>query len=127
MTDDGMVMVQHRRPLPEHVRRHPLATMTGIELFGEILAADYHWRPLSSRQKAALTAAYDKALNALPSDTPDGTLVPLPQLPAGTHPATLTSLVRRHLATANGRLTLLAVEVLTHRLPDKAGQAGDGT
>ncbi len=125
MTDD-MVVVQRRRPLPENVRRHPLATLTGIELFGMILAADHHWRPLTARQKTALTAAYDEALHALPPGTPDGTLVPLPPLQAGTHPSTLKSLVRRHLATSDGRLTLLAVEVLTHRLPDKPSPAHDG-
>jgi hypothetical protein len=109
---DGRVQVQRRH----HPRTpHPLATRSGIELLGMLIAADQHWRPLSARQKTVLTEAYRTALAAVPDDVPDGTTVPLPVLPDGVHPATLRSLHRRGLAT-DGRLTPLGVEVCSYAL-----------
>lgn len=97
--------------------RHPLATRSGAELLGMMIAADQHWRPLTARQKTALRTAYQDALAAIPDGTPDGTVVPLPLLPHGTHPATARSLNRRGLA-ADGRLTTLAIEVLRYVPPE---------
>jgi hypothetical protein len=108
---DGRVQVQHHHPRTPH----PLATRGGIEMLGMLIAADQHWRPLTARQKVVLAEAYRAALAAVPVDVPDGTEVPLPVLPDGVHPATARSLHRRGLA-ADGRLTLLGVEVCSYAL-----------
>jgi hypothetical protein len=113
----GQVVLQRSHPRPRV--QHPLATRGGIELLGLLLAAGQHWRPLTARQRTALRTAYQRAIAAIPHDAPDGTVVPLPQLPAGTHRATVRSLIRRDLATPDGRLTILAVEVLAHVPDDK--------
>lgn len=87
--------------------RHPLATRRGMLALSECFAASQHWRSLSERQRTALRTAYRQALAAArPGDT-----VPLPPLPADTHPATARSLTRRGLASG-GKLTPLAVEVV---------------
>ncbi|OSY36109.1 MULTISPECIES: hypothetical protein [Pseudonocardia] len=86
---------------------YPLATRSGIETLGLILAAGEHWSPLTARQKIVLSEAYHHTLDGLA----DGDVVPLPALPAGVHPATVRSLERRGLV-ADGALTALAVEVV---------------
>lgn len=86
---------------------HPLARRDGIHALAAILAARSHWRPLTARQKTALQAAYDHAL----ATAGVGERVPLPALPADTHPATVRALARRGLA-ADGAMTGLAVEVV---------------
>lgn len=99
---------------------HPLAARGGIEALGLIIAAQDHWRGLSPRQRDALQAAYDAALaGAKPGD-----VLPLPALPAGTHPATVRALERRRLAD-DGALTPLAVEVTRWctRRPEKRERA----
>ncbi len=104
----GQVRVLPRAPLTAEQRRHPLATRTGVELVGLMLAADERWRPLSVRQKAALRAALAAAI---PDELPaDGALVELPALPADTHPATVAALARRGLA-ADGHATILGLQV----------------
>lgn len=86
---------------------HPLATRTGIEALGLIIAAMDVWRPLTARQRAALQTAYDHALaGAKPGD-----VLPRPLLPDGTHPATVRPLERRGLVDG-GRLTPAAVQTV---------------
>lgn len=101
-------LVCRLEPVPQIPHRHPLATRSGIEALSQIIAADRHWRPLSTRCRDALRAAYMQALrDALATGTNE---VALPLVPKGTHPATMRSLTRRGLV-ADGRLTALAVEV----------------
>lgn len=110
--------VDRRRPVPTEVRKHPLAHRSGIELLGLILMAGEHWRPLSERQRDALRRAYLTAVASLrPED--EGTTIPPPLLPDGTHPATVRSLERRGLADA-GRMTPLAVQVV--QLADRSAR-----
>lgn len=99
-------------PLPEAVRKYPLATKGGIELLGMILAADDHWRPLSDRQQRALSDAYQCTLDDAVRD--GVTTVPAPLLGADVHPLTRRALVRRGLVDDESRLTPLAVEVLRY-------------
>lgn len=106
-------LVVHRARIAPAPEPYPLATRTGVELLVRILAAGQHWRPLTGLQRSALRRAYQAGLAAIPDDVPGGTLVPLPELPDDVHPATTRSLVRRGLA-ADGRLTLLAIEVITY-------------
>ena len=94
--------------------RHPLATRTGIELLGLILAASEHWQPLTRKQRAALRWAYRAAMDAVPADIPaEGVAVELPSFRADVHPSTVRSLERRGLA-AQGRLTVLGAQVVQH-------------
>jgi hypothetical protein len=103
-------------PASEAARRYPLATRSGVELLGLILAADEHWRPLTRLQRAALRCGYHNMLAAVQTVAaedvpPEGLLVDLPELLPDTHAATVRALERRGLA-ADGRLTPLAVEVV---------------
>lgn len=115
---DGRLVVRRApRPAPGP-SEYALATRTGVELLGLILAASQHWRPLTACQRHALRCAVRDALAAIPADIADGSVVPLPLLPAGTRPATARSLERRGLA-ADGRLTPLAVEIVEYAaIPD---------
>lgn len=98
--------------------RHPLATRTGIEQIGLVLAAGEHWRPLTAAQRAALRRAVKAALA--------GDDQALPELPADTHPATARSLQRRGLA-ADGRLTALAVDVVAYAVDRRPVRTADTT
>lgn len=99
--------VERRPALPEHARRYPLAHRSGIQMFVLMMAADHHWRPLTARQKQALSEAYHHAFDGLT----EGDELPLPPLLAGVDPRTVRALERRHLI-ADGALTALAVEVV---------------
>ena len=110
---DGEVHLRRVRPLPTHVRAHPLATQQGVDLLLRMIAADHQWRPLTVRQQAALFDAYVAALRAAAAaGGGEEVALPLPALLAGVHGRTVSSLERRGLV-AGGALTPLAVEVVS--------------
>lgn len=110
---DGAVHLRRVRPLPEHVRAHPLATQQGVNLLLRMVAADDQWRPLTVRQRSALFDAYVAALySASAAGGGEEVALPLPALLAGVHGRTVSSLERRGLV-AGGALTPLAVEVVS--------------
>ena len=111
---DGVVHLRRVRPLPGHVRAHPLATQQGVDLLLRMFAADDRWRSLTVRQRSALFDAYVAALYAASAagGGEEEVVLPLPALLAGVHGRTVSSLERRGLV-AGGALTPLAVEVVS--------------
>lgn len=102
---------------------HPLATRRGVELFGLILAAGEHWRPLTKTQRAALRRGYLDLIRTVrdvdATTVPDeGLPIDLPALPGDVHAATARSLQRRGLVD-NGRLTMLAIGVVRYADHDR--------
>ncbi|MGL5908714.1 MAG: hypothetical protein ACRCZP_01855 [Phycicoccus sp.] len=116
MTAPSVQVTTRAMPGPE-AALYPLATKTGIELLGLVLAAYEHWQPLTRRQRSVLRAAahevFTASFTAMNADGVDAVEVELPRLAAGTHPLTVASLQRRHLAH-NGRITLLGVQVVQY-------------
>lgn len=111
-------------PLPEAVRKYPLATRTGVDMFIAILSAHTIGRSLSTRQRDALSGAYRRTLDAAVRD--GVTAVPPPVLAADVHPLTRRALVRRGLVDDEWRLTPLAVEVVRYAWPDARKVSTDG-
>lgn len=108
-----MITTIRRAHVPATTRTpHVLATRTGMQLFGQILAAMQLWKPLTPKQRTALRLAYRHGIAAaVAAGCRDGDEIEAPRLPAGTHPATARALERRGLAI-DGQLTPLAIDVV---------------
>lgn len=92
----------------EETARHPLATLTGIGILTEMLAADTVWRDCTKPQWALLaeicapTVEALLAVGQLPKEA-------MPYLPDDVRAATREALLRRGLILDNGQVTGKAV------------------
>lgn len=92
----------------EAMRRHPLATRTGLALLTELLTADQAWRACTKPQRRLLAAACLPAVTVL-ADSVSLPAEALPWLPDDVRPAMRDALVRRGMAREDGQITAKAV------------------